>query len=361
MNEPMGVLPPGLAPVRVLGTGAASTVYLARRDDGSFVVVKHLRAAPDTSALAVDRFRREAEIMSSMQHPGLVRVEGLRVLHDEWFLLMEYVDGPTLEGVTALLPAPVGVDVVRRLGDALDVVHDAGVLHRDLKPANVLLSRTGECKLTDFGIARFMGDSIHTNARNRVRTKTGSVLGTPRYMAPEVAAGRRDVDQRADIYSLAVIAYRFVVGRVPFSGEVYDVLRAQIHDDPPRPTSIDPLLPSDVDALFARALAKDPRDRYGRASVFAVDLAAVTGIPGDDGHADLAQLVRALDPGTAAERVHTDDEPTRLGPATLPRLPPAERSRVRLPDVRRARVAVLAIVIATSIAIGVLLGLLLLR
>jgi eukaryotic-like serine/threonine-protein kinase len=351
--------------IRLLGQGSAGAVYLARhKGTGELVAIKHLHTDFD-NVVAWRRFEREARIMQSLSHPSLVAVRELLELEGNSFLVLEYVAGATLADVLPLVAVAVGGAIVEMLACVLDVVHDASVVHRDVKPANVLLSVHGECKLTDFGVARFVGDSIHAAAADGIRTRTGTALGSPAYMSPEVASGQREIDRRADVYSLAVLAYALVVGRLPFAGDPYAILRAHINDPPPTPSEVEPAVPEGVDAVLLRGLSKEPARRYETAGAFAAALAAV--LPGAEvPTAALAALVRSIAPTTsteaalgddrAAQSPTLDDRPANPTIGTLPRLPSAHvpifRPRVR----HRARFLVLAV--AIGCAFGVLVALL---
>jgi len=346
----MATFPSGLEPERVLGRGASSTVYRARRtNDGRVVAVKALRVA-DLASAAANRFAREADIMRALHHPNLVQLEELCDVGEQRFLVMEYVDGATLADVMPVDTAAVAAGVIAELAGALDVVHQAGVLHRDVKPANVLVARDGTCKLADFGVARFIGDSMLVGDRNRLRTRTGTVLGTPRYMAPEVAAGVRDIDARADLYSLAVLAYVLLVRRPPFEGDAYSVIEAQIHKKPPPPVSVAPGLPREVDDVFERSLAKSPSDRFATGAEFAGALAAALEVAiATDIAPDLAAAVA----GRALLRDDADDAATEVGvDESLPQLPRATAPAVRLRTARARHIRRIAVSICGGVAVG---------
>lgn len=359
---------PGYELLRPLGHGSAGVVYLARHQiTRELVAIKHLRTDIE-NVVAGRRFAQEANIMRSLRHPSLVEVRDVLEHDGEYFLVLEYVDGATLADAMPLVEPAVGVALVEDLGRVLDVVHDAQVVHRDVKPANVLVSMSGKCKLTDFGVARFVGDSIHAGARNGIRTKTGTTLGSPAYMSPEAAAGQRDIDRRADVYSLAVVAYRLVVGQLPFAGDTYRVLHAQMNDPPPTPSELRPALPIAVDEILLRGLAKKPASRYQTAGAFAQDLATAMKSPSDMGkrtpEEELAVLVSAI-VSTRSKDVARDegdqtDESTRDAPGPtdmitiLPRLPAAEVPIFRPRARRRVRIVAFAIAIAIGTAVGII-------
>jgi eukaryotic-like serine/threonine-protein kinase len=363
---------PGYELLRSLGRGSAGVVYLARDQvTGELVAIKHLRTEIE-SVVAWRRFEQEATIMRSLRHPSLVEVRDVLELGGEYVLVLEYVEGATLADALPRLDLAVGAALIEDLGRVLDVVHDAGVVHRDVKPANVLLSVGGRCKLTDFGVARFVGDSIHAGARNAIRTKTGTTLGSPAYMSPEAAAGQRDIDRRADVYSLAVIAYRLVVGQLPFTGDAYRMLQAQMNDPPPIPSELRPTLPRAVDEILLRGLAKQRALRYPTAGAFAQDFATAmrssSGIDEQAPEEALAVLVTAI-VNTRSRDIQRDsacdeEDETRESTAdatgsthgimTLPRLPAADVPIFRPRARHRAGIVAFAIAIAIGATIGVI-------
>ncbi len=366
------VMVPGYELLRHLGAGSAGVVFLARDDvTGELVAIKQLRTDIESVA-AWRRFEQEASIMRSLRHSSLVEVRDAFECDGGYFLVLEYVEGATLADAMPRLDLAVGVALIEDLGRVLDVVHDARVVHRDVKPANVLLSLRGECKLTDFGVARFVGDSIHADARNAIRTKTGTTLGSPAYMSPEAAAGQRDIDRRTDVYSLAVVAYRLVVGQLPFTGDPYRVLRAHMNDPPPIPSELRPTLPRSVDEILLRGLAKTRAGRYQTAGAFAQDFATAMKPSSDvDEQAPdeaLAVLVSAV-VNTRSRDVprniaRDEEDETRDstvdaigstdGIMMLPRLPaagvPVFRPRARY----RVRIVLFAIATVIGVTIGVI-------
>jgi eukaryotic-like serine/threonine-protein kinase len=355
---------PGYELLRHLGGGSAGVVYLARDQiTGELVAIKQLRTDIENVA-ARRRFEQEASIMRSLRHPSLVEVRDVLEHDGGYFLVLEYVEGATLADALPFVEPVVGVGIVGQLAGALDVVHDAGVVHRDVKPANVLLSLRGECKLTDFGVARFVGDSIHADGRNGLRTKTGMTLGSPAYMSPEVAAGQREIDRRADLYSLAVVAYRLVVGRLPFTGDPYRVLQAQINDPPPIPSDLAPSVPGSIDDVLLRGLSKEPAGRYQTAGEFAAALS--DGLQSSDhggqpAWEQLAMLVRSTVRTTSTGAAFSDDaesESSTLADPTITILPRFPKADVPIFQPRAGRrVRILLFGLATGGAVGIIVAL----
>lgn len=246
----------------VLGEGAMCRVY--RAYDGvedREVAVKVLRASLASDPRVVERFRREATAGQKLGHPALVDL--LEAGPD--YLVQELVEGETL-AARLRRRGPIrsadALSIIAAVAEALDYVHSRAVVHRDVKPSNVLLTWAGVAKLADFGIAR-LGASM---------TRTGEVLGTPAYMAPEqLSCGV--VHAQSDLYSLAVVAHETLTGVRPFRRpSLGALLQSIVADSPPRASAVNPALPAAVDLVLARALAKDPAKRYadGRAFVTAL-------------------------------------------------------------------------------------------
>jgi len=255
---------------RVLGEGRMARVYEAEQQSlGRRVAVKVLlpRRARDRRTLT--RFRRESRSMAVCSHPGIVGVfsvgETSRGLP---FFVMEYVDGETLErrlSRKGKLPLREVSRVVSAVADALSYAHGRGLVHRDVKPANVLLERgTGRVLLTDFGLAK----AVKGVARITTLTGTGEIMGTPEYLSPEQAE-KGEVDARSDQYSLAVMTYEMLAGRLPFPGpEPQDFLRQHVDDTPTWLPRIEPSVPLAVSKAVDRGLMKEPGARFGSAEAF---------------------------------------------------------------------------------------------
>jgi predicted Ser/Thr protein kinase len=213
------------------------------------------------------RFMAEAKTAAGLAHPGIVVVHdiGRDAESNTVFIAMEYLQGRTLAEMTS---KEVGLDwrealrIVARIADALHHAHSAGVVHRDVKPANILIQTSGDPKIMDFGIAKIPASQI---------TSAGEFFGTPSYMSPEQAAGA-SVDGRSDVFSLGSVLYLLLTGRRAFdAGNVPAILARVTSQDPPPPAAVVPDLPTAVDYLIARSLAKSPSDRYPDARLFAED------------------------------------------------------------------------------------------
>ncbi len=252
--------------VSFAGAGGMGKVYRARdRLSGHFVAVKVVRPG---SALEADRFVREAEAVSQLVHPAIVKYVAHGEKSDgERYLATEWLEGENLgEHLRRERPTVLAsLRFVRRLADALGAAHRRGIVHRDIKPGNVfLVGRALEAaKVIDFGVARLGGFARET------LTQTGAMVGTPGYMSPEQARGDRGVDARADVFSLGCVLFKCLTGRVPFTGDdVLSVLAKLVLEEPPRVSSLNAEVPAAVDDLVALLMAKAParstRRRRGR-------------------------------------------------------------------------------------------------
>ncbi|WP_329157183.1 Stk1 family PASTA domain-containing Ser/Thr kinase [Streptomyces anulatus] len=260
----------------VLGRGGMAEVYLAHDTRlGRTVAVKTLRAdlARDPSFQA--RFRREAQSAASLNHPAIVAVydtgedyvDGVSIP----YIVMEYVDGSTLRELLhsgrRLLPERT-LEMTVGILQALEYSHRAQIVHRDIKPANVMLTRTGQVKVMDFGIARAMGDSGMT------MTQTAAVIGTAQYLSPEQAKGEQ-VDARSDLYSTGCLLYELLAVRPPFVGDSPVAVAYQhVREEPQPPSNFDPEITPEMDAIVLKALTKDPDYRYQSADEMRADIEA---------------------------------------------------------------------------------------
>ena len=221
----------------VLGRGGMGVVYKARQKGlNRMAALKMILAAGHASNEEFLRFQTEAEAVAKLQHPNIVQIFEVGQEDGRPYFSLEYVDGGTLSGklTNNPLPARQAAELVEPLARAMFYAHQNGILHRDLKPGNILLTLHGTPKITDFGLAKRMGDDSSNN------TGTGSILGTPAYMAPEQAEGKiRELGPGVDIYALGSVLYHAVTGRPPFMGEtVLDTLQQVKNDDPLPPSKL---------------------------------------------------------------------------------------------------------------------------
>jgi Serine/threonine protein kinase len=271
----------------VVGRGGMAEVYRARdlRLD-RVVAIKTLRADLARDATFQARFRREAQSAASLNHPSIIAVfdtgedrsEGTPVP----YIVMEFVEGKTLREILRrdrrLLPERA-MELTDGILRALDYSHRGGIVHRDIKPANVMITRNGDVKVMDFGIARAMADSAAT------MTQTAQVIGTAQYLSPEQARGER-VDARSDIYSTGCVLYELLTGQPPFTGDSPVAIAYQhVREDPIPPSQLDPEIPQWADAIVLKAMAKDPAMRYQSAAEMRADIQrALSGMPVEAAH-----------------------------------------------------------------------------
>ena len=258
--------------IRVLGKGAMGVVYegrdpnLERRVAIKTVKVENL--SEEAAAEYESRFRTEARSAARLQHPNIVSVYDSDRDGDVAFLVMEYIQGDDLKhhldrGVRYSLEQ--SLKMIRDLLAALDYAHKAGIVHRDIKPANLLIEPGGRVKLTDFGVARMQDSGEATRTQ-------GSMVGTLKYMSPEQVQGLK-IDSRADLFSVGVVLYQLLTDKRPFDGENdFSIIHQIIGHTPPAPSSFNSRLPTAIDAVVARSLAKDRDQRFATARDFAVSL-----------------------------------------------------------------------------------------
>jgi eukaryotic-like serine/threonine-protein kinase len=286
----------------VVGRGGMAEVYRARdiRLD-RVVAVKTLREDLARDQTFQARFRREAQSAASLNHPSIVAVydtgEDTSPTSHVPYIVMEYVDGRTLRDLLRddrrLLPERA-LEITDGVLRALDYSHRSGIVHRDIKPGNVMLTRSGQVKVMDFGIARAVSDAQAT------MTQTAQVIGTAQYLSPEQARGER-VDARSDLYSTGCLLYELLTGRPPFLGDSPVAIAYQhVRENPVPPSRVDPEVPPWADAIVLRAMEKDPRDRYQSAGDMRADIQrALSGVPVAGPRAGAYGPTQRMGPGTA--------------------------------------------------------------
>src|SRR5579885_596070 len=267
---------PGFEIVEELGRGGMGAVYTARQVSlNRFVALKLILAGPYAGADQLARFRVEAESVARLQHPGIVQIHEIGSHAGHSYLALEYVPGGTLNHRCAGRPLPPdeAARLVEALARAVHYAHQRGIIHRDLKPGNVLLTEDGQPKIADFGLAKML-NAGPGSATPGPQTQSGAILGTPAYMAPEQAGGKRGgVGPPADVYALGAILYELLTGRPPFQADSpVDVILKVTTEEPLPPRRIEPGCPRDLEAVCLKCLQKDPARRYASAQALANDL-----------------------------------------------------------------------------------------
>ena len=271
--------------LRRLGSGGMADVWAAEDTElGREVALKMLHSRLAADADFVERFRREASAAAGLQHPNVVSVYDRGESQGTYYIAMEYLRGASLKDLVRRGPLEprYAVELVVQVLRAARFAHRRGIVHRDLKPHNVMLDDEGRVKVTDFGIARAGASDM---------TETGSIMGTAQYLSPEQAQGHA-VTASSDLYSIGVMLFELLTGRVPFEGEspVTIALR-HVSEPPPAPSQLNPAVPPALDAVVLRALAKDPRGRFADADDFISALTAATTAP-----QDVTQVTRIASP-----------------------------------------------------------------
>lgn len=269
----IGTIIGGYQILEAIGQGGMATVYRAhqlsmKRD----VAIKMLPRQFLSQTNSLERFKQEANIVARLEHRAIVPVHDYGEHEGVPYLVMRYMDGGSVDDL--IYQGPVAPDrtlnILLQIAPALDYAHQSGVLHRDLKPSNILMDANGDAYLTDFGIARLLGEGSTS------LTTTG-VVGTPSYMSPEQAQGH-DLDGRSDVYALGVVLFEMLVGSRPFEGETpYSVAVKHVTQAPPSAREKNPRLSTAIEQVLFKALAKNPHQRYQTAGELAAALqAAIT-------------------------------------------------------------------------------------
>ncbi len=247
-----------------VGRGNMGVVYKAwQRPLKREVALKMIKAEGPTTDDSVQRFRQEAQAAAALDHPGIVQIFNFGEFEGQHFFSMAFVDGDTLQATVERkgpLPPPEAARILKAVAEAMDYAHQRQVIHRDLKPGNILIDLSGRPRITDFGLAKSLGNTSG-------QTQYGQVLGTPAYMAPEQAAGKNEqVGPPADIYALGTTLYYALTGQVPFPGaSVTEVLFRVVSSTPVPPRHFRPDIPPQLEAICLKCMEKEPSQRYASA------------------------------------------------------------------------------------------------
>jgi len=298
--------------VAPLGEGGMAAVYKAYQPAvDRYVAIKVLPRQYAADADFTARFQREARLLAKLQHPHILPVFDYGQTEGYTWLVMPFVPSGTLTDLLTgqPLPLPRIRQIISQIGEALSYAHTHGLIHRDVKPSNVLLDESGNCLLSDFGLARMTEGSLKL-------TMTGAVLGTPAYMSPEQGMGR-PLDGRSDVYALGVILYEAVTGRVPYKAETpVAVIFKHISDPLPPARELNPAIPEPVERVLLKALAKRPEDRFQTAA----EMVAV-----------LQAAIPEAGPPAALAPPPSPQPTTFIMPASQPRVVPPVTPRPGLP------------------------------
>ncbi|MDQ7778590.1 MAG: protein kinase [Planctomycetota bacterium] len=298
--------------LKLLGRGGMGAVYLGKHLTlNKPVAVKILPpTSDDPQQTLVKRFVREAQQAAKLEHTNVVQVYDVGLQSGIYYIVMQYIAGQTVEDIVhkrGRLPVAEALPLAHQAALGLAAAHEHKIIHRDIKPSNLLVDTSGRLKVADFGLSR----EVHSDSS---LSQTGQILGTPKFMSPEQARGEREVDARADIYSLGATLFYMVTGRAVFEGETpISVVIKHVTDPPPLLSSVLPGVPAELEAILRRMLAKSPAERYSDCYALAADLAALMAKMGVA--VDMSSAGHGRSPFAAGAASHTD--PTTVAPDSV--------------------------------------------
>ena len=317
--------------VSLLGAGGMGEVYLAedtrlKRKVALKLLPAHFTADRDRAR----RFEQEARAASALNHPNIITIHEIGEIGETHYLVTEFIDGEMLRArlSTGRMELPSALEVTLQVASALAAAHEAGIVHRDIKPENIMLRRDGYVKVLDFGLAKLTEppSARHRCSRadgDEVNTETGVVMGTARYMSPEQARGQK-VDARSDIFSLGIVLYEMITGRVPFEGATASDVIAAILDKEPSPLArYAPEVPVELERIVAKAMRKDREERYQTIKDLHVDLKGLKQeLEAGAKDADRGQRRRHCNPPGVERRVSRQrDKTSQAGSFACPGIP----------------------------------------
>lgn len=315
--------------IEQLGQGGMATVFKAYHAAlDRYVALKALHPAFGEDVTFSTRFQREARVVAKLEHPHIVPVYDYAEHEKRPYLVMKYIEGDTLKARLnrGPLTAQEIEKVVDSVGSALAYAHKQGILHRDIKPSNVLVAKDGEMYLADFGLARIAQSGEST-------LSSDMIMGTPQYISPEQAMGKKDLDDGTDIYSFAVMLYEMVVGQVPFSADTpFSIIHDHIYTPLPLPQTINPSVPEPVQRVLLKALAKERADRYANVTELVAAFKEAwreSGIPMKGTSVTIAKSAAPLD----KTRVKSAAEPTKMAAKAEVAAPAPKAEKKRSPFV----------------------------
>lgn len=261
--------------IELIAQGGMGVVYKARQKSLNRVVaLKTVLFGPQASPDFVKRFQAEAVAAASLQHPNIVAIHEVGIHEGQHFFVMDYVAGPSLAQLVGRQPLPArrAAGYLKTIAEAIHYAHEHGILHRDLKPSNVLIDAQDQPRVTDFGLAKSLSDAQMSSSTQL--TLSWEVLGSPSYIPPEQALGKRgQVSRQSDVYALGATLYHLVTGRPPFQGEtITEVLQQVLNSEPLAPHLLQPSLPRDLETICLKCLEKEAPRRYQTAQELADDL-----------------------------------------------------------------------------------------